>query len=399
MPSFRSRPLRALALTAAAAVVLVAAGCSGGGAAAPRATGHNTGGASAHPTAAPTATPTRDPAASYVEARLRNLTLRQKVASLFMLHAPGTDPAALRGFVDRYGLGGVILMRDNIPATPDALAAETAATRASDPALPPLIGIDEEGGDVTRLPWDGGPGAEQLRSQPPDATKQAFAQRAQLLKQAGVTVNFGTVADVTADPSSFIADRVLGTDPASAAERVAASVAGQKGVVLSTLKHFPGHGETDADSHLTVPTAPIELGRFAAQDELPFRAGIDAGADLVMFGHLVYSGVDAQPASLSPAWHRILTDRLGFHGVSITDDLRMLQDTGLPQYQDAGANAVAAVAAGNTMVLMVQGADTDPGALIDAVTAAVADGRIPAAQIDADARTLLLLRHSLAPKE
>jgi beta-N-acetylhexosaminidase len=395
MRSVPSRPFRALALTAAVAVALTAAGCTGGGAAAPRT-------AERSATPAPTAraaAPTADPAAAYVDARLRNMTLRQKVASLFMLHAPGTDPAALRGFVDRYGLGGLILMKDNIPATPEALAAETAATRASDPAAPPLIGIDEEGGDVTRLPWDGGPGAEALRSQPPEATRQAFAQRAQLLKQVGVTVNFGTVADVTPDPSSFIADRVLGTDPSSAAARVAASVAGQKGVVLSTLKHFPGHGETDADSHLTVPTAPIDLGGFGARDEPPFRAGIDAGADLVMFGHLVYSGVDAQPASLSPAWHRILTDRLGFRGVSITDDLRMLQDTGLPQYQDAGANAVAAVAAGNTMVLMVQSAGTDPDAMIDAVTAAVADGRIPAAQVDAQARALLLLRHAVAPKE
>ncbi|MEN0085665.1 MAG: glycoside hydrolase family 3 N-terminal domain-containing protein [Leifsonia sp.] len=396
MRSRPSRPLRALALTTAALAALAVAGCTGGGAAAPRAGVSGTG-ASPSPSATPA--PTADPAAAYVDARLRNMTLRQKVASLFMLHAPGTDPAALRGFVDRYGLGGIILMGDNIPATPDALAAETAATRASDPSLPPLVGIDEEGGDVTRLPWDSGPGAVQLRSQPPEATKQAFAQRAQLLKQVGITVNFGTVADVTADPSSFISDRVLGTDPASAAERVAASVAGQKGVVLSTLKHFPGHGETDADSHLTVPTAAIDLGRFGAQDEPSFRAGIDAGADLVMFGHLVYSGVDAQPASLSAAWHRILTDRLGFHGVSITDDLRMLQDTGLPQYQDAGANAVAAVAAGNTMVLMVQGAEVDPGAMIDAVTAAVADGRIPAAQVDAQAGKLLALRHSLAPKE
>ncbi|NUU06606.1 glycoside hydrolase family 3 N-terminal domain-containing protein [Leifsonia sp. C5G2] len=394
MPSRPSRPLRALALTAAAVVALAVAGCTGGGVAAPRTGAGET---SAGPTRTPT--PAADPAAAYVDARLRNMTLRQKVASLFMLHAPGTDPAALRGFVDRYGLGGIILMGDNIPATPDALAAETAATRASDPSLPPLVGIDEEGGDVTRLPWDGGPGAVQLRSQPAEATKQAFAQRAQLLRQVGVSVNFGTVADVTSDPSSFIFDRVLGTDPASAAERVAASVAGQKGLVLSTLKHFPGHGETDADSHLTVPTAPIDLGRFGAQDEPSFRAGIDAGADLVMFGHLVYSGVDAQPASLSAAWHRILTDRLGFRGVSITDDLRMLQDTGLPQYQDAGANAVAAVAAGNTMVLMVQGAGADPDAMIDAVTSAVADGRIPVAQVDAQARKLLSLRHSLAPKE
>lgn len=388
-----------LGAVVAAAVALGACGCTAGSAAPATRDGSSAARTSPGAPASATSRPTADPAAAYVDARLRNMTLRQKVASLFMLHAPGTDPATLRGFVDRHGLGGIILMGDNIAATPAALAAETAATRASDPALPPLIGIDEEGGDVTRLPWDGEAGADQLRSRPPAATQQAFARRAQLLAQAGVSVNFGTVADVTADPSSFIHGRVLGTDPASAADRVAASVAGEKGTVFSTLKHFPGHGETEADSHRTVPTAPIGMDRFAAQDEPSFRAGVGAGAEFVMFGHLIYSGVDAQPASLSPAWHRILADRLGFHGVSITDDLRMLQDTGLPQYQDAGANAVAAIAAGNTMVLMVQGPQADPESMIDAVTAAVQQGRIPAAQIDADARKLLALRHSLGPKE
>jgi beta-N-acetylhexosaminidase len=388
--------MTAAVLLALATSVLASAlgGCAAGGSAHPAEASHATAPTQA-PSVPPTATPAADPVAAYADERLGNLTLRQKVASLFMLHAPGTDPAALRGFVDRYGLGGIILMPDNIPATPQALAAETAATRASDPGLPTLVGIDEEGGDVTRLPWDGQPGAETLRSLPAAATQQAFARRAELLKQAGVNLNFGTIADVTADPHSFIADRILGTDPASAAARVAASVTGERGTVLSTLKHFPGHGETEADSHLTVPTAAVDHTRWAAQDAPTFRAGIQAGAEVVMFGHLVYSGVDAAPASLSPAWHRILTDELGFHGVTITDDLRMLQDTGLPQYQDAGANAVAAIAAGNTMVLMIQGAQ-DPDALIDAVVAAVQSGRIPLAQIDDDARALLVLRRSLA---
>lgn len=390
---------RARWITAASLVVLTStlAGCAAESPATSRSAAGSPPVASGSPTATADATPAPDPDAAYAEERLRNLTLRQKVASLFMLHVSGTDPATLREFVDRYGLGGVILMPDNIPATAQALAAETAATRASDPALPPLVAIDEEGGDVTRLPWDREPGAMTLRTRPPAATQAAFSARAALLRQVGVNLNFGTVADVTADPHSFIADRVLGTDPASAAQRVAASVTGERGLVLSTLKHFPGHGETEADSHLTVPTAAIGHDRWATQDAPPFRAGVAAGAEVVMFGHLVYSGVDAAPASLSPSWHRILADELGFHGITITDDLRMLHDTGLPQYQDVGRNAVAAIAAGNTMVLMIQGADTDPGAVIDAVVAAVQDGRIPLARVDADALALLKLRHSLAP--
>ncbi len=109
--------------------------------------------------------------------------------------------------------------------------------------------------------------------------------------------------------------------------------------------------------------------------------------------------MDAAPASLSAAWHRILTDELGFRGASITDDLRMLQDTGLPQYQDPGENAAQAIAAGNTMVLDVLPAGGDPDALIDAVVTAVQQGRIPVAQIDADALKLLELRRSLAVEE
>jgi beta-N-acetylhexosaminidase len=328
------------------------------------------------------------------------MTLQQKVASLLMLHAPGTDGAALRAFVDRYGLGGLILMGDNIPASPELLSQETAAISA-DPDLPVLIATDEEGGDVARLGWDAGPGADQLKNLPSTATHDAFVARAELLQQAGINVNFGVIADTTSDPQSFIYDRVLGIDPASAAERVAAAVSAEHGTVLSTLKHFPGHGETEADSHLTVPTTAISMDEWSTRDAPPFRAGVGAGAELVMFGHLVYSAVDAAPASLSARWHEILHDDLGFTGITITDDLRMLQDTGLAQYQNPAENAIAALQAGNTMLLFVTAADPaqdgiDPGQLIADIVAAVQAGRISQQQIDTDARQLLIARRTLA---
>jgi beta-N-acetylhexosaminidase len=396
LPKARTRVRTAALLLTAMVLALAASGCAA-----------STSLTSERPTqtatARPTPTPTVDPVTAYARAKLRTMTLRQQVASLFMLHQPGTDGAALRSFIDRYGLGGMILMGDNVPPTPEALAAETTAM-TSDPLLPPLIAVDEEGGDVTRLPWDTLPGADVLKGQPAEATQAAFAQRAALLKQAGISVNFGTVADVTADPRSFIFDRVLGTTAPDSAARVAASVAGQRGTVFPTLKHFPGHGETGADSHLTVPVTAASEDQWKAQDAPPFAAGIAAGAEFVMFGHLVYSAVDGVPASLSPAWHRILTEQLGFHGIAITDDMRMLQDTGLPEYQNPVENAVRAFAAGNTMVLFVLPADPaiaglDPDALVDGVVAAVREGRIPVAQIQADALKLLELRRSLGPEE
>jgi beta-N-acetylhexosaminidase len=387
--------MRATALAAVALATILLTGCAVGPP--PARTDRRSESATSSPAK------TADPIAAYASARLANMTLPQKVASLLMLHQPGTDGVALRSFVDRYGVGGMILMSDNIPATPNGLAAQNAEMTASDPELPPLVALDEEGGDVTRLPWDTLPGADVLKMQPPAATRTVFGQRAALLEAAGVTVNFGTVADTTADTRSFIFDRVLGTTPAAASDRVAASVTGERGAVLSTLKHFPGHGETEADSHSSIPTTTVGLADWQARDAAPFVSGTGAGAELVMFGHLVYSAVDAAPASLSAPWHRILNDQLGFHGVSVTDDMRMLQDSGLPQYANPRENAVRAIAAGNTMLLYVLPADPasvglDPQALIDAIAEAVVQGRIPAAQIDADARKLLELRRSLAVK-
>ncbi|HEY9424331.1 MAG TPA: glycoside hydrolase family 3 protein, partial [Microterricola sp.] len=123
------------------------------------------------------------------------MTLEQKIASLLILHTPGTDGAAQRAFLDRYGLGGVILMGANIPGgteTTDtaALAAMTAVIRGDD-EFPPFIGIDQEGGEVVRVGPDPAPGADQLRGLPVEATEEAFQARSAMLADAGISLNFG----------------------------------------------------------------------------------------------------------------------------------------------------------------------------------------------------------------
>ncbi len=118
----------------------------------------------------------------------------------------------------------------------------------------------------------------------------------------------------------------------------------------------------------------MSLDEWRATQAPPFEAGIDAGAELVMFGHLRYTAVDSAPATLSAAWHELLRDELGFDGIIVTDDLSMLQHSGDPAYADQVANAVAAVAAGNTLLLYV--GPVDVAAARDAIVAAVADGRI-----------------------
>lgn len=324
--------------------------------------------------------------------RVAGMDLRERAASVVMGHIPTTDPAAVASYVRDNALGGFILMGANIPPGEGALRALT-STVAADGAFPPLLAIDQEGGDVSRLSWDGFAGARTLQTAEPDATRAAFAARAALVDRAGASVNFGIVADVPADGSSFISRRALGATPDAAAARVQAAVEGERGVVASTLKHFPGHGAAPGDSHAGIPQTDLGLDAWRAADAVPFRAGIEAGAELLMFGHLRYSAVDERPASLSSEWHRIARDELGFDGVAVTDDLGMLQASGEADLADPVANAVAAVAAGSDLVLavMFSTADTAPR-IVDGLVAAVESGALPAERLDEAAARVAALR-------
>ncbi len=324
------------------------------------------------------------------------MSLRERAASVVMGHIPTTDPGALREYMTSTGIGGFILMGANIPADEPALREVTAALTV-DPALPPLIAIDQEGGDVSRLPWDGFPSSVELKDQPPAAAEDAFAARAALVQRAGIGVNFGVVADETDDPGSFIYRRALGTTPAAAAERVSAAVAGEAGSAMSTLKHFPGHGAAPGDSHQGIPSTDMSKEQWAAADGVPFAAGIDAAAPLLMFGHLAYTAVDAAPASLSAEWHRIAREELGFDGVAVTDDLGMLQASGEDRYQDPVGNAVAALAAGTDIVL--GGMFSDQGSatrIVDGIVAAVESGALPAERLEEAATRVAGMRMDLA---
>jgi beta-N-acetylhexosaminidase len=334
-----------------------------------------------------------DPLQEYVDARLAAMTLEQKVASLLMIHVAGHRPGPIRRVIDATGVAGVIYMGDNVASA--SQLADTTAGLSADPGLPVLTAIDQEGGIVARLP-DAGPSAATLRSRGAGATREAFEARAELVASAGVTINFGIVADVTGDPGSFIYSRTLGSSAASASPRVAAAVEGEKGTVSSTLKHFPGHGSVAGDSHTSVPTTAMSAKHWRSTQAGPFAAGIDAGAEFVMLGHLRYTKIDKAPASLSTVWNEILRDDLGFEGIIVTDDMNMLENSGEAAYADQADNAVASIAAGTTLLLYVGPVNVDR--IVAAVARAVRDGDIPMATIDDAARRLLEFRRELSDR-
>ncbi|HLS93227.1 MAG TPA: glycoside hydrolase family 3 N-terminal domain-containing protein [Microbacterium sp.] len=318
------------------------------------------------------------------------MSLEDRAATVVMGTAPGAEPDALADYIAS-GPRGLILMGANVPPDEAGLRAVTDAVgAAADPA--PLIGIDQEGGDVSRLPWDDLPSARDLKGADASAIEDAFASRGELLAAAGVTVNFGVVADVPRSDGSFIFSRAFGTDPRAVGDAVAAAVRGEGDRVHTTLKHFPGHGAAEGDSHHAIPETDISYDAWREADAVPFEAGIDAGAELVMTGHLRFTAVDDAPASLSPEWYRILREDLGFSGVAVTDDLGMLLSSGDPAYGDTAANGVAALRAGADLLLVVAGSDAGTApAVIDAIAAAVEAGELPQARLDEAAARVIAL--------
>ncbi len=319
-----------------------------------------------------------------------NWSLEEQAASLLVLHYPGVDTTMTEDFLTEISPAGLILMGDNIPDPEESLTQQidTWQNENRNSGQPPLIiSIDQEGGLVRRLDGDPGQGPDELRDGDASSVHEAFAVRGEYLASLGINMNFGVVADTTADPSSFIHSRVLGTTPEHASEGVQAAVQGEQegsgGQVLSTIKHFPGHGITSGDTHEVLASC----GELTAEEwrngpAQPFVAGIDAGTPLVMVGHMVCGFASDEPATISPQWYDILREELGFDGVIVTDDLSMLTQVGEPSLADPVANAIAAINAGTTLVLSIGGIDGSGAteyahALVDGIAAAVESGEIP----------------------
>lgn len=312
-------------------------------------------------------------------AHLRGLAL----GTIFPGFAGTTKPPEWVTRLAAEGLGGVVLFGRNIdPGRGDAGVAElTAALRAAAPNV--LVAIDEEGGDVTRLDVASGsstPGNAALGALGDvKATEDVAAELGARLRAAGIDVNFAPVADVDVHPDNpVIGVRSFGFDPELVARHVGAFVTGlQRQGVVAAAKHFPGHGGTAEDSHLTVPVLddPIEVVRD--RELTPFRAAVKADVKIVMTAHILARALDGErPATLSPAVITgVLRDQLGYDGVVMTDGLDMHAISLTVGHAEAGVQALLA----GVDALCVGGESTDVEvveSMVSALVSAVVDGRL-----------------------
>jgi beta-N-acetylhexosaminidase len=229
-----------------------------------------------------------------------------------------------------------------------------------------------------------------------EATRFAGAVTARDSRALGVHWVFYPVADVNSNPDNPIINiRSYGENPAVVSEHVRAFIEGArsdpKSRILTTAKHFPGHGDTSVDSHLALSTIPADRAHLDAVEFAPFRAAIAAGVDSIMTAHIGVPALDAPdvPATLSKAiMTGVLRNELGFKGIIVTDALEM---GGVAKGYSNGDAAVRAIEAGADVLLM----PTDPAAAIKAVVAAVRGGRISVKRIDESVTRVLAAKQSL----
>ena len=349
--------------------------------------------------------PARYPAArdAYIESRISEMSLEEKVTQLLVvalvsseLGGPLTelDPLTERR-LRQLQPGGVVLYGgniENVSQLTELISGVQATART-----PLFVGIDEEGGVVSRLRHLGPGAATHL---PPASVVGAagdplLAYRAGRalgteLRALGINLNFAPVVDVASPADNpFLDSRTYSGEPEVVSRLATAFLRGlQNRGVSAAVKHFPGHGGAANDSHYGTAAVDASAERLEEVDWPPFRAAVEAGADAVMVAHVAVPALtgDDTPASVSPA---VLQDAarggLGFDGLLISDSVTM---GGLSEVLGDRSAAVAVIAAGGDIVLT----PARPERARDALLAAVRDGRIPEGRIDASVRRVLRAR-------
>jgi len=312
-----------------------------------------------------------------------------------------TVPSDLHLLAKEFDLGGIILFARNVDS-PEQVADLAREAQEMAGELPLWVSVDQEGGRVARLraPFTVWPPMLALGRSGDAALAARFAKTlAAELRAVGITLDFTPVLDLHTNPANtVIGDRAFGVLPEEVA-RLAT-------VVIETLqaegiaacgKHFPGHGDTIADSHEMLPLVEHPPDRLEAVEYVPFRAAIAAGAACIMTAHVLVPAFDEErPATLSPAIVQgQLKDALAYGGVVVTDDLEM--GAIKSRYSTAEAT-IGALAAGCDIALLCGTAADPQVAALEAVVHAVEDGTLPLTRVeDALARHRRAKERFLAP--
>ncbi|HTN43580.1 MAG TPA: beta-N-acetylhexosaminidase [Nitrospiria bacterium] len=323
------------------------------------------------------------------------MTLKEKIGQLFMLGFEGRSPSkAVVRLIREFQIGGVILFARNLQS-PSQAARLCNALQAQAPKMPMLVSIDQEGGRVSRLPkgFTVFPGGAQLAACHSTELVYRVAQAtARELRAVGINMNMAPVLDVNTNPANpVIGDRAFGASPTLVSSMGLTTMAGlQDNRVIACGKHFPGHGDTAADSHKELPRVPHDLQRLREVELRPFLHIIPNGLASIMTAHVLYPKLDPdEPATLSKKIITgLLREAMGFKGVVVTDDLEM---AAISDRHGPGEAAVKAIEAGADLILFCRDEDKQREAL-EAVANAVKHKKISEARIEQSLLRILQMK-------
>lgn len=290
----------------------------------------------------------------------------------------GTDPAAGVSMVEDNQLAGAIVMAYNLPEAPSPedvrQVTEALAGAGPDRGRPVFLGVDQEGGPVSRLATaalDLPPLMAHGAADDPELTTAVTHAQGADLRNLGFTADFAPVADVTIGArDAAINVRSPGSDPALVSRIAQAAVQGYTDAGLaSSAKHFPGHGALTEDSHETLPVSDATIEEMSDRDLQPFRAAAQAGVPMIMVGHIGLPGAEDTPATVNPDAYDALREMLDYDGVVVTDAMNM----GAVTSGAAGAETVEAIRAGADLVLLPPNAAASVTALRQALGAGEID--------------------------
>ena len=280
---------------------------------------------------------------------VNKLTIDEKIGQLLLVKYSNTDTK-----VHNYNPAGFILYEDDFSEKNKAEVINMIKNIQSKGKIPYLISVDEEGGNVVRISSNDKLVDEPYKSPSYiynhggiDAIKEDTNTKNKELATLGINVNLAPVVDVSLDNTSYIYERTLKEDTEEVSKYAKAVITSSKDTGVSdVLKHFPGYGN-NTDTHTTKPIDNKEYNDIKNDYLPPFEAGIDAGAEAVLVGHVIYSNIDdANPASLSRPTIKLLRDTLNFTGVVISDDLSM------GSVNDIDNAYAKAIKAGNDLIIV-----------------------------------------------
>lgn len=329
---------------------------------------------------------------------IKNMTLRQKIAGLIIVGLEETSVnERVRQRWSDYPFGGIILFERNF-IRDDWLKDFTSELQSLGlPDYPLIICIDEEGGAISRLPGENFPAAADMAMRSEGEVYNIGQAMGEKLISYGINTNLAPVLDVNVDPrNTVIGNRSFGSDPKMVSNYGVAFYQGlANSGVMAVGKHYPGHGTTLVDSHIALPVLDKSIEELYLFELIPFIKAVEAGIPIIMTAHLVVSGLDDTPATMSIKLIEILRNKIGFDGVIISDDLEMGALTENYSWEEI---VVGTFSAGVDLLLISHSPGLQTEA-VDFLEDAYKQGIISDERIDSSLRRVLKVRSNIKRAE